>query len=78
MKMSAEHLATLRVAYEAVEWVPLSVYRANKLSAMRWRWERLYRAVINGEDATRWLYREGYNDGHIDTALRHLTGLSRG
>ena len=72
MKVIPEHFAKLREAVNAVDHAALKDYQAEGFGRQQWRWDCLHMAKIDGEPATRWLYREGYNDNHIDTALRRI------
>ncbi len=72
MKITPEHLGILRQALEEVEGASLAQYRRGGLTLKRWMWDWLHRARIDGEKASRWLYRQGYTDLHIETALRRI------
>ena len=74
MKITARHYDVLRTAIESSPvYGALLDYRAQGLSDTRYRWDCLW-AVHN---SLREWFDQVYqyaNDGHIDTALRKITG----
>jgi hypothetical protein len=84
MKIKPEHFEKLKQAVEAAVAAKPGVadeYRKAGLSQMRFRWDALLAARIDGQPGTRFicdvLY-EYLNDEHIDTALRAIFGHSLG
>lgn len=78
MKIKPEHFDKLKAACEAVVAkypTGAAEYQEKGLSQMRYRWDVLYVAMIDGEKGLRFvcdvLY-EYVNDDHIDTALRAI------
>lgn len=79
MKVAAEHLDVIREAISEhdtderrAKYVAGEFPRSNQVRDLdkRYRWDLYWLAVRHGHslpDST-----EGYNDAHIDTALRHL------
>lgn len=74
MKIKQDHYEYIRVAMLANSKAPLLQDYLNKgLSEKRWRWDWAY----STEGLSKWICDNIYpyaNDGHLDTALRKITG----
>lgn len=80
MKIKPEHFEKLKKAIaETLATKPNAAadYKAAGLSEMRFRWDVLHAATIDGEKSLRFICDTLYkymNDEHIDTALREIFG----
>ncbi len=79
MKMKPEHYATLEKAIKEVlpSRPTLEQYKAKGLTEMRYRWDALHYATIDGKRSTVFICDTLYkylNDNHIDTALKAIMG----
>jgi hypothetical protein len=84
MKISKAHYETMKAAVDQVILAAPKAeesYRSHGLSPMRFRWDCLRSAVIDGKPGIQWLcdtlYPAGLNDDHIDTALRRILEHTR-
>jgi hypothetical protein len=68
MKMTDSQFARLRHDMTAV--LAAHDIRAERVSTMRDAWD-----VFAAAKAGRWLYAEGLNDAHIETALRRIFNI---
>ncbi len=81
MKIKREHYDVLKSACESVlaahPHITMATYQAQGLSAMRFNWDVLNAARINGERSCLYLSDVLYpylNDTHIGTALASIMG----
>jgi len=76
MKIKPEHFEYIREKIMSLSTAPtLHSYTAQGLTEKRWRWDLLYMAGLS-----RWICDNIYlyaNDGHIDTALKRITGCQK-
>ncbi len=79
MKIKPEHFEKIKAACEAVVAANPGIaekYKAAGLSEMRFRWDVLWTAKIDGNKSSQFicdvLYKYDVNDDHIDTALRTI------
>jgi hypothetical protein len=81
MKITTEHYDILRSAIMQAQqdYHTLEEYQAHNLTAKRWRYDLLWRAIryqlLPDHFVTDTLYRY-VDDSHIDTALRKITATS--
>lgn len=81
MKIQTEHYDVLKAACNEVlaahPNITLATYEAQGLSAMRFNWDVLNAAKINGDRSCKYLSDVLYsylNDSHISTALASIMG----
>lgn len=78
MKMQSEHYDYLEEAVQQVQSdkpkATVQSYLVRGLTALRFRWDLLSVAVSKGYFDFSVLH--GYDDSHIDTALRRITGTT--